>query len=96
MTGHTIGDGQFDKLEQSSLAQTFFEAGMSSVTDLLPHTTHSIRASDLRPMVKEVLYLDLFIVVSCPVNLDQNNLPYEQPRRWLRKLRRPRKGHSLP
>jgi hypothetical protein len=67
MTGHTIGGGQFDKLEQSSLAQTFFEAGMSSESDLVPHTAHSIRASNLRPMVKEVLYLDLFIVISCPV-----------------------------
>jgi hypothetical protein len=67
MTGHTIGGGQFDKLEQSSLAQTFFEAGMSSESDLVPHITHSIRASNLRPMVKEVLYLDLFIVISCPV-----------------------------
>ena len=93
MTGHTIGGGQFDKLEQSSLAQTFFEAGMSSESDLVPHITHSIRASNLRPMVKEVLYLDLFIAISCPVNLDQNNLLYEQLRRWLRKLRRPRKGH---
>jgi hypothetical protein len=67
MTGHTIGGGQFDKLEQSILAQTFFKAWMSPESDLVPHTTHSIRASNLRPMVKEVLYLDLFIVISCPV-----------------------------
>lgn len=67
MTGHTIGGGQFYKLEQSSLAQTFFEARMSSESDLVPHITHCIRASNLRPMVKEVLYLDLFIVISCPV-----------------------------
>jgi hypothetical protein len=67
MTGHTIGGGQSDKLEQSVLAQTFFEAGMSSESDLVPHITHSIRASNLRPMVKEKLYLDLFIVISCSV-----------------------------
>ena len=66
MTGHTIGGGQFDKLEQSPLTQTFFEAGMSSESDLVPDITHSIRASNLRPMVEEVLYLDLFIVISCP------------------------------
>ena len=96
ITGHTIGGGQFDKLGQGSLAQTFFKAGMSSETDLVPHITHSIRTSNFRPMVKEVLYLDLFIIISCPVNLDQNNLLYEQLRRWLRKLRRPRKGHSPP
>ena len=101
MTGHTIGGGQFDKLEQSSFVQTFFEAGMSSESDLVPHTTHSIRAPNLRPMVKEVLYLDLLIVITYQPprdynNLDQNNLPYGQLRRWLRKLRRPRKGHSPP
>jgi hypothetical protein len=67
MTGHTIGGGQSDKLEQSILAQTFFEAGMSPESDLVPHITHSIRASNLRPMVKEVLHLDLFIVISCVV-----------------------------
>ncbi len=67
MTGHTIGGGQSDKLGQSILAQTLFEAGMSSESDLVPHITHSIRASNLRPVVKEVLYLDLFIVISCAV-----------------------------
>lgn len=67
MTGHTIGGGQFDKLERSNLAQTFFKTGMSSESDLVPHITHSIRASNLCPMVKEVLNLNLFIVISCPV-----------------------------
>lgn len=45
MTGHTIGSGQFDKLEQSGPAQTFFKAGMSSKSDPVipvPHITHTI------------------------------------------------------
>jgi len=54
-------------MEQSSFARTFFKAGMSSESDLVPHIMHSIRASNLLPMVKEVLYFDLFIVTSCPV-----------------------------
>ena len=68
---------------------------MSPESDLVPHLAHSIRAPNLRPMVKEVLYLNLFIVVSClvSINLSHNNLPYEQPQRWLKKLKRPRKGH---
>ena len=71
---------------------------MSSESDLVPNLAHSIRAPNLRPMVEEVLYLNLFIIVSCPVriNLSHINSPYEQPQRWLRKLKRPRKGHFPP
>jgi len=49
---------------------------MSSETNLVPHIAHSVRTSNLRPVVKEVLYLHLFGVVSrrVPYNdLDHNN-----------------------
>lgn len=38
---------------------------MSSQSDLVPHIAHGIRASNLRPVVEEILHLNLLILVSC-------------------------------
>jgi hypothetical protein len=44
--------------------RTFLEARMSAESNLVPHIAHSIRASDLCPVVEEVLHLNLSIVVN--------------------------------
>lgn len=44
--------------------RTFLEAGMSSKSDLVPNAPHSIRTSDLRPVVEKVFHLHLITVIS--------------------------------
>jgi hypothetical protein len=102
MTGHTrrvvnsrtgLEDGW------GSHVRTFLETGMSSETNLMPHIAHSVRTSNLRPVIEEVLYLHLFGVVNrlVPYNdLDHNNLPFEQLQRSPRKSKRPRREHFQP
>jgi hypothetical protein len=84
---------------ETEYPQTFFEARVPSESDLVPHITHGIRASNLCPMVEEVLYLNLFHRCQLPrdyINPNHNNSPYGQLQKWLRKLRRPRKERSPP
>jgi hypothetical protein len=100
MTGHTKHTVISLMIEMENRVQpgrTFLEPGMPSESDLVPHITHSVRTSNLGPMVEEVLHLNLFKIVSCTyTDLYHNNSPFEQLQKWPRMWKRPRMGHSPP